>query len=282
MIAVDRECEAVCRLFAKKSVRRQVPVQVKSDNPVFRRKGSSFNLKNLREYQPCDDLRQIDWKLHGRTDRYYIKEFYEEENERLFLLVDTSASLPLFGTEYYRTFIASLAYILLHLGFTINLIAFTRRLESSCLNIKERRGIPRALSFLQQLHFAGGTDLVPVLRSVRDRHRPTTLFLFSDLFDRQLTVRQLEPFRRVFLIHFYTPFSSLSVKQAEVEVRDPESGERLLLPFNPLARRFIQDLERGFLERFTGARAGGYRYFQLESVMKRVPFYWRILEALYD
>jgi uncharacterized protein (DUF58 family) len=281
MITVDRECEAVSRLFSKKSVRLQVPAQVKSENPVFRRKGSSFNLKSLREYQPFDDLRQIDWKLYGRTDRYYIKEFYEEENERFYLLVDTSASLPVFGTEYYRTFIASLAYIFLKLHFTINLIAFTEKLESSCLNIKEQRGIPRAFAFLQRLAFAGATDLTAVLRAVRDRHRPSTLFLFSDLFDRRLTLRHLEPFRRVFLVHFHTPFSSLSVKQAEVEVRDPESGQRLMLPYNPLSRRSILELERQFLARFGGARVG-YHYLRLETTMERFPYYWNILEALYD
>jgi uncharacterized protein (DUF58 family) len=281
MIAVDRECEAVCRLFARRGIRRQVPVQVKSENPVFRRKGGSFNLKNLREYQPFDDLRQIDWKLFGRTDRYYIKEFYEEENERLYLLVDTSASLGVFGEHYYRSFVASLAYILLGLRFTISLLAFTDRVESSCLNLKERRAIPRALAFLRDLPMAGGTDLAPVLRAVRERHRPTTLFLFSDLFDSRLEARHFEPFRRVFLLHFYTPFAALDVRQAEVEVRDPESGARLLLPYGPPARLVLQGLERGFLERFTGERAG-YRYFRLESQMKRVPFYWRVLEALYD
>jgi len=281
MIAVDRECEAVSRLFAKKSVRLQVPVQVKSDNPVFRRKGSSFDLKSLREYQPFDDLRQIDWKLYGRTDRYYIKEFYEEENERFYLLVDTSASLPVFGTGYYLAFIASLACIFLKLHFTINLIAFTHRLEASCLNIKEKRGIPRALGFLERLAFTRGTDLVSVLKAVRDRHRPTTLFLFTDLFDRRLALRHLAPFHRVFLLHFHTPFSSLALEQAEVEVQDPESGERLMLPNNPLARRSIQEKESEFLERFPAARPG-YHYLRLERTMARVPFYWRILESLYD
>jgi uncharacterized protein (DUF58 family) len=281
MMAIDPECEAVSRLFSKKSVRLQVPAQVKSENPVFRRKGSSFNLKSLREYQPFDDLRQIDWKLYGRTDRYYIKEFYEEENERFFLLVDTSASLPVFGGDYYRTFIASLAYIFLKLHFTINLIAFSDRLESSCLNIKEERGVPRAFAFLRRLAFSGGTDLPSVLRAVRDRHRPSTLFLFSDLFDRRLTLRHLEPFRRVFLVHFHTPFAALAVKQPELEVRDPESGERLMLPYDPLSRRSILDSEREFLGRFAGARAG-HHYLRLESTMERVPFYWRILEALYD
>jgi len=77
MITIDKECQAVSRLFSKKSVRAKYPVYVKSENPIFKKKGSSYNLKNLREYQPFDDLRQIDWKLYGRTDRFYVKEFFE-------------------------------------------------------------------------------------------------------------------------------------------------------------------------------------------------------------
>jgi uncharacterized protein (DUF58 family) len=281
MILVDKECEAVCKLFAKKSVRFKVPVGVRSENPIFRRKGSSFNLKNMREYQPFDDLRQIDWKLYGRTDRYYIKEFYEEENERFFLLVDSSASIPIFGTEYYLSFIASVAFIFLKLHFNLNLLAFTHRLEASCLNVREHRAIPRVLDFLERLDFSGGTDLIGVLQSVRERYQPTTLFLFSDLFDRQLTLQHLRGFRRVFLLHFFTPFSSFSVQQSEIEVEDRETRQRILLPNNPAARRDIQNLERLFLDRF-GRYRRGYHYLRLGSKMERVPFYWRILETLYD
>jgi hypothetical protein len=281
MILIDKECEAVSRLFAKKSVRLKIPVGVKSENPIFRRKGSSFNLKNLREYQPFDDLRQIDWKLFGRTDRYYIKEFYEEENERFFLLVDSSASVPIFGTEYYLSFVASLAFIFLRLHFNLNLVSFTHRLEASCLNVKEHRSIPRVLAFLDHLDFGGGTDLVQVIQSVRERYQPTTLFLFSDLFDRRITLQHLRGFRRVFLVHFFTPFSSFSFRQSEIEVEDRETRQRLLVPNNPVTRREVNNLEQKFLGQFSRSRRG-YHYLRLEKAMDRVPFYWRVLEALYE
>jgi hypothetical protein len=281
MILIDKECEAVSRLFAKKSVRLKIPVGVKSENPIFRRKGSSFNLKNLREYQPFDDLRQIDWKLFGRTDRYYIKEFYEEENERFFLLVDSSASVPIFGTEYYLSFVASLAFIFLRLHFNLNLVSFTHRLEASCLNVKEHRSIPRVLAFLDHLDFGGGTDLVQVIQSVRERYQPTTLFLFSDLFDRRITLQHLRGFRRVFLVHFFTPFSSFSLRQSEIEVEDRETRQRLLVPNNPVTRREVNNREQKFLGQFSRSRRG-YHYLQLEKAMDRVPFYWRVLEALYE
>jgi uncharacterized protein (DUF58 family) len=281
MIVVDPECAAVSRLFAKKSLRFKAPVGLKSENPIFRRKGSSFNLKSLREYQSFDDLRKIDWKLYGRTDRYYIKEFFEEENERFFLAVDSSASLSVFDLDIYRRFIASLAFIFLELSFSIDLAAFTHRLEQSCLNLKHRRDLPRVLGFLDHLSFSGGTDLVPVLKAVRDRYRPTTLFLFSDLFDPRLEPRHLRPFRRVFLLHFHTPFAGLPLRFTEVEVRDPESGRSLLVSHNPSSRRRILGAEQEFMARFSGA-LGGCHYLRLERDTRRVALYWRILETLYE
>jgi hypothetical protein len=280
MIAIDKECEAVSRLFAKKSIRAKYPVYVKSENPIFKKKGTSYDLKNLREYQPFDDLRQIDWKLFGRSDRYYIKEFFEEENERFYLLVDTSASLSIFDLDYYRTFIASIAYIFLKLRFTINLVAFTDRVLETCMNVKEAKNISRVLDFLGRLNFGERTDLVSVLKSVGSRYKPSTILLFSDLFDGNLKPDTLSLFRRCFLLHFHTPIENLDLPYAEIEVDDLELKKRLVLSNNPLTHRRLLNLEREFLSRFEG-RARNFHYYRIHSTDDRVPFYWRVLESLY-
>lgn len=281
MILIDRECEAVSRLFSKKSVRSKYPVYVKSDNPIFKRKGTSFNLKNVREYQPFDDLRQIDWKLYGRTDRFYIKEFYEEENERLTFLVDCSASLNIFDLDYYRSFIASLGYIFLKLHFTLDLICFHYRLLETCLNIKEAKNVSRLLAFLEKLRFEKNTDLVTVLTSTRARFKPSTVLLFSDLFDRSFFPENLSFFRRSFLLHFFTSFGEHPLDYAETEVEDRELGRKMLISYNALNQRRIQRLEREFLQRFD-RQGKSYHYYRIPRSAERVPFYWRVLESLYD
>jgi uncharacterized protein (DUF58 family) len=280
MIAIDKECEAVSRLFSKKSIRLKYPVYVKSENPIFKKKGTSYDLKNLREYQPFDDLRQIDWKLYGRTDRFYIKEFFEEENERFFLLVDTSASLNIFDLDYYRSFIASLAYIFLSLRFTINLLSFNHRLVDTCMNVKDERNISRVITFLERLAFTGETDLVSVLRSVGSRYQPSTILLFSDLFDRNLHPDTLSLFRRCFLLHFHTPMETLDLPYTELEIEDEELKKRLLLSYNPLNRRRVLRLEQEFLSRFD-RRIRDYHYHRITTAEDRTPFYWRLLESLY-
>ncbi len=281
MISIDKECQTVCRLFSKKSIRAKYPVYVKSENPIFKKKGTSYDLKNLREYQPFDDLRQIDWKLYGRTDRYYIKEFFEEENERFYLLVDTSASLNIFDLQYYRTFIASIAYILLKLRFTINLVAFNYRVQETCMNVKDEKNISRVLDFLGRLEFAERTDLVSVLKSVGNRYKPSTILLFSDLFDRNLSPETLSLFRRCFMLHFYTAIERLNLPYSEIEIEDRELQKTLLLSYNPLTRRRMLRLEQEFLSRFE-RRTRNYHYYRIEATADRVPFYWQLLESLYD
>jgi uncharacterized protein (DUF58 family) len=280
MITIDRECEAVSRLFSKRSIRSKYPVYVKSENPIFKKKGTSYDLKNLREYQPFDDLRQIDWKLYGRTDRFYIKEFFEEENERFYLLVDTSASLNIFDLDYYRSFIASIAYIFLKLHFTINLVSFDRRVAETCMNVKDQRNVSRVVAFLERLNFAHETDLVSVLKSVGSRHKPSTILLFSDLFDRNLYADTLALFRRCFVLHFHTPVEELDLPFAELEIEDEELKKRLLLSHNPLNRRRLLRLEQEFLSRFD-RRSKDYHYYRITASADRVPLYWRLLESLY-
>ena len=281
MITIDKECDAVSRLFSKKSVRAKYPVYVKSENPIFKKKGSSFNLKSLREYHPFDDLRQIDWKLYGRTDRFYIKEFYEEENERLFLLIDTSASLNIFDIDYYRNFIASLAYIFLKLRFTISLVAFNYRLTDTCLNVKDEKNIFRVIGFLERIRFEDRTDLASIFKALSIRYKPSTVFLFSDLFDSNIYPERLSLFRRSFLMHFHTSIAEFRLDYAETEVEDRELNKKLLISYNALNHRKLLQMERDFLSRFD-RKSKSYHYYRIGRHSERVPFYWQTLEALYD
>jgi len=280
MIDIDRECDTIAGLFARRSVKSKLPVRTRSENPIFRRKGQSFNLKNVREYQPFDDLRQIDWKLYGRTDRYYIKEFYEEENAGMLFLIDRSASLSFFDTDTYRRFIASLAYIFLKLHFTIHLVSFSQRLEEVSRNIKEAKNIHRVLSFLENLTFTGPTDLVPVLKTVRQRWGPSTVLLFSDFFDRGYRSALKVPFRRSFMIHFFTSLSEISPGYGELEILDEEQKKRLVLAFNRSNAGRIREREERFLNTLASRRKNCH-YYRLTRVEERTPFYWQILEDLY-
>ena len=82
-------------------------------------KGFSVEFAEHRQYYPGDEIRHIDWRAYGKTDRYYIKEYEEETNLRAHLLVDASGSMGYQGAsaskfQYAQYVAASLAYLMLH------------------------------------------------------------------------------------------------------------------------------------------------------------------------
>ena len=56
-------------------------------------KGSSTEFSDFREYMPGDDIRRIDWNAYGRLDRFYVKEYMEEKEAVVSVLIDTSSSM---------------------------------------------------------------------------------------------------------------------------------------------------------------------------------------------
>src|SRR5688500_9826327 len=95
-------------------------------------RGFSAEFAELRAYQSGDDLRYIDWRMFGRSDRYYVKQFEEETNLRAYLLLDVSASMGWSSAPdrlpakiwYAKHLVASLALILLRQGDAVGLTAF--------------------------------------------------------------------------------------------------------------------------------------------------------------
>ncbi|MEJ2503175.1 MAG: DUF58 domain-containing protein, partial [Gemmatimonadota bacterium] len=96
-------------------------------------RGFSVEFAEHRMYQPGDDLRFVDWRMFGRSDRYYVKQFEEETNLRATLLLDLSASMDWSSDEpgglpsklwYAKQLAASLALLLIRQGDAVGLTAF--------------------------------------------------------------------------------------------------------------------------------------------------------------
>ena len=96
-------------------------------------RGFSAEFAELRAYQAGDDLRYIDWRMFGRSDRYYVKQFEEETNLRAHLLVDVSKSMGWSSDPgvlpsklwYAKHLAASLALILLRQGDSVGTVSYT-------------------------------------------------------------------------------------------------------------------------------------------------------------
>ncbi len=96
--------------------------------------GFSIEFAEHREYVPGDDLRYVDWKVFGKTDKYYLKQYEEETNLICYLLLDTSESMAyrspaaaLSKLEYAQCVAAALAYLILQQQDSVGLVTFDER-----------------------------------------------------------------------------------------------------------------------------------------------------------
>lgn len=99
--------------------------------------GFSIEFAEHREYAPGDDLRYLDWKVFGRTDKYYLKQFEEETNLICYLLLDTSESMryqssaaPMPKLEYAQCAAAALAYLILQQQDSVGLVTFDEEIRA--------------------------------------------------------------------------------------------------------------------------------------------------------
>src|SRR5688500_7554251 len=101
-------------------------------------RGFSVEFAEHRMYQPGDDLRYIDWRMFGRSDRYYIKQFEEETNLRAYVLLDVSASTDWTSQPgalppklwYAKQLVASLSLMLARQGDAVGMLAFDAALRT--------------------------------------------------------------------------------------------------------------------------------------------------------
>ena len=90
-------------------------------------RGSSIEFAEYRKYDPGDDLRRLDWRAYGRTDRYYVKEFEADTNLRCCLILDISGSMGFASKgmmtklDYGRRLAASLGYLAVQQGDAVGL-----------------------------------------------------------------------------------------------------------------------------------------------------------------
>ncbi|MFQ5845467.1 MAG: DUF58 domain-containing protein [Planctomycetota bacterium] len=152
------------------------------------RKGYSVEFAEHREYVAGDDLRHLDWKLVGRTDRYYIKQYEEETHLRCHLLLDVSESMrfgttPLDKFEYAATAAASLAYLLLRQRDAVGMRLFDDELRATVPVSSNFGNLGHLLSTLEPQRPVRKTDMAKPLSDFAERSgRRSMVVLLSDLF----------------------------------------------------------------------------------------------------
>jgi uncharacterized protein (DUF58 family) len=201
-------------------------------------KGSGIAFEEVREYQPGDDIRAIDWNVTARMGHPFVKRFIEERELTLLLAVDCSGSHQ-FGTrlQQKREVAAELAAVLAFSAISNNdrvgLVQFTDRVERF---VPPRKGTRHVLRLIRDVLFYQpahrGTSLREGLDYLnRVLHRRTIVFVLSDFLDEGFEKSFKRTGRRhdLIAVRITDPREAALPPVGLLELEDAETGARLLL-----------------------------------------------------
>lgn len=235
------------------------------------RRGSSVEFADFRPYALGDDIRQIDWNLYARMERFFLKLFVAEEELTIHLLLDNSLSMD-WGDpnklDYARQAAAAFGYIALSSLDQVKVTAFGANETGKILqlpSVRGKRGAFPLFAFMQQLSASRSFDLSAAChRYVQTTRTPGPLLLCSDLFDagwqdalRTLSSRSFE----ITLLHILAPQELDPQLEGDFRLVDSESGASVEITADAdMLEQYYRNLDtwRAEVESFCNGRSINY------------------------
>ncbi len=203
---------------------------------VFRGRGIEF--EEVREYQPGDDVRGIDWNVTARAGRPFVKQYVEEREMTVMLLLDCSASLDSATPHRAKGSVAAETCALLALAAArshdrVGLLTFTDRVEGYLPPAKGSRHARRLIAeLLRESPVGRGTDLAGALGYLdRVLRRASILFVVSDFLADDFRLPLAAAARRhdVVAVSVTDPLDGELPEAGLMRARDAETGMRRLV-----------------------------------------------------
>jgi uncharacterized protein (DUF58 family) len=225
--------------------------------------GFSVEFAEHREYAPGDDLKHLDWKVFGRSDRLFIKEYELETNLRTHILLDTSESMDYGGKETTKLELAShiaasMAYLILKQQDSVGMVCFDKEVKSFIPTSSSMGHLRPILGTLATSEGKNKTDLGAVLNALAERiQRRGLIILISDLFDKpEVLLKSLQHFshKRHDVIVFHVldeyeltfPFERMTLfeglEEYPKQLVDPRSLRKAYLAE---VNQFCEDIRKG-------------------------------------
>ncbi|HUV38014.1 MAG TPA: DUF58 domain-containing protein, partial [Planctomycetota bacterium] len=220
-------------------------------------RGFSVEFAEYRQYAPGDDIRHIDWKVYGKNDRFYVKQYEEETNLSCWVLLDCSASMGygsgnLTKLQYGSYLAASLAYFMIHQRDATGLVLFDEKVRMMLPPRSRQTHLHHMLAALEDQKPGEGTNIAAPLHEMAEGlKRRGLMVLISDLYDdpeRVLSALQHFKFQGSDLIVFQIadaaelkfPFERMT------EFVDPESGESVTITGDAVRKAYFHEMEKFF------------------------------------
>lgn len=213
-------------------------------------KGFSVEFAEHRQYMPGDPIRNIDWKVYARRDRFYVKEFEEETNLRAYILVDASASMGYSSSsavtklEYAGSLAAALSYLMLRQQDSVGLVTFTSTIRNYIPPRSVKGHLNVILTELERLRPGETTNVARSLELLAGRIRRRGLIIvLSDLMDDQAAVLSaVKHFRHrkheVIVFHLLDESETGFPFEEELAFVDMETDEEVIANSSQIGARY--------------------------------------------
>ena len=224
-------------------------------------KGTGLSFEDVREYQPGDDVRAIDWNVTARMGQPFIKRYAEERELTIILMLDISGSMN-FGTSQRtkRAVVAELAAVLAFAAIThndrIGLLTFSDAVE---LNLPPEKSVRHAMRILREVLFqeprGRGSNLVNALEQLNRLQRSRAIvFLFSDFQCENIDdiLKRTAQRHDLIAVRVTDPLEHAWPRVGLIEVEDAETGETRLIDTNsPQFQQQFTEATQEHEQRFT-------------------------------
>jgi uncharacterized protein (DUF58 family) len=228
--------------------------------------GFSVEFAEHRQYMPGDEIKHVDWKVYGKTNRFYIKQFEEETNLKAYILLDSSASMgyksgKISKFEYGAYLSAALSYLMIKQRDAVGLLTFDEKIRTYLPPRSIKSYLFQILQQLELTRPGAQTKISLILHEMAERiKRRGLIILISDLFDEPAAVLSgLKHFRHrnhdVILFHLLDPMERTFNFKKDAIFVDLETDEEIptqpwhiLRDYQDKMDDFIKNYKNGCLE----------------------------------
>ena len=244
--------------------------------------GFSIEFSEHRQYMPGDEVRHIDWKVYGKSDRYYVKKFEEETNLRAYIVLDASGSMNykfsdqrLTKFQYGCYLAASLAYLMLKQRDSVSLTIFDQEIRNYIPPRGRASHLRAIISALEEAEPSGDTGISEILHSLAKRIiRRGLVILISDLLDQPTEIlTALKHFRHrkheIIVLHLIDEAERDFPFDGTVVFRDIETGNMLSTHAGTLKASYLRQFNQ-FVSNYQ--RECGANFIDYEQISTTTKF----------
>jgi uncharacterized protein (DUF58 family) len=238
--------------------------------------GFSVEFAQHREYVPGDDIRHVDWKVYGRTGRFYLKQYEAETNMVCWLLLDVSESMrygsgPVSKYDYACMAAAGISYLILQQSDSVGLVTFDNQVRRFLRPSSQPSHLKEIVQVMNQGAAQTKSNMAPMFHELAERiNRRALIFIVSDMFDEMsellMGLKHLRHKRHeVVLWHVLDPAEITFPFQDSTLFRGLEEYPPLLTDPRGLRKSYLEQFEAFVDGLRRGCRQQNIDYVQMRT-----------------